>query len=274
MNARVFLLVLFTFAFMGVWDADRPAVRLAKTAKPAVPVAVSQPDVTHTEQASVPVILECPAVPGQETLPLDVQTLLVFVASAPWETALQAEVPKPVEPVAAPSESSVIERAVDVIANLMADVVRTETAPVEVVTADEQLEVVVTEIEETTVMTESAPESEALPMVPEPDAKAESVALSQEAAESFIPLPKNLAAGTWQVMTESGEFYRVTIDKSVSKSATEEDGAETVEEEEESFSAITTADGVRWCFIRSFASPQNPGSARQASTEFFGPSPK
>lgn len=287
MNARVFLLMLFTFAFMGVWDADRPAVKLAKAAKPDVPVAASQPEPVHHEPVqSEPVHHEhqvqleshddsaavASAAVAQETLPLDVQTVLLLVASVPWESSVEVEVPKPAESVVEQTRSGVFERATDVVTDLITDMVNAQAMPVEVTFADEASEVEVTVVKETMAPVEAVHESEELPVAAETSATSESITLSQEAAEAFIPLPKNLAAGTWQVMTESGEFYRVTIDKSRADSAAMEDRAAVVEEE--SFSAITTDAGVRWCFIRAFASPQLPGTSRQASTEFFGPGAK
>jgi hypothetical protein len=287
MNARVFLLMLFTFAFMGVWDADRPAVKLAKAAKPDVPVAASQPEPVHHEPVqSEPVHHEhqvqleshddsaavASAAVAQETLPLDVQTVLLLVASVPWESSVEVEVPKPAESVVEQTRSGVFERATDVVTDLITDMVNAQAMPVEVTFADEASEVEVTVVEETMAPVEAVHESEELPVAAETSATSESITLSQEAAEAFIPLPKNLAAGTWQVMTESGEFYRVTIDKSRADSAAMEDRAAVLEEE--SFSAITTDAGVRWCFIRAFASPQLPGTSRQASTEFFGPGAK
>ena len=114
MNARVFLLMLVTFAFMGVWDADRPAVKLAKAAKPDVSVAASQPEPVHHEPVhhepvqSEPVHHEhqvqleshddsaavASAAVAQETLPLDVQTVLLLVASVPWESSVEVELRK------------------------------------------------------------------------------------------------------------------------------------------------------------------------------------
>jgi hypothetical protein len=182
------------------------------------------------------------------------------------------EVPKPAESVVEQTRSGVFERATDVVTDLITDMVNAQAMPVEVTFADEASEVEVTVVEETMAPVEAVHESEELPVAAETSATSESITLSQEAAEAFIPLPKNLAAGTWQVMTESGEFYRVTIDKSRADSAAMEDRAAVVEEE--SFSAITTDAGVRWCFIRAFASPQLPGTSRQASTEFFGPGAK
>lgn len=287
MNARVFLLMLFTFAFMGVWDADRPAVKLAKASKPDVPVAASQPEpVDHEPVQSEPVHHEhqvqleshddsaavASAAAAQETLPLDVQTVLLLVASVPWKSSVEVEVPKPAESVVEQTRSGVFERATDVVTDLITDMVNAQAMPVEVTFADEASEVEVTVVEETMAPVEAVHKSEELPVAAETSATSESVTLSQEAAEAFIPLPKNLAAGTWQVMTESGEFYRVTIDKSRADSAAMEDRAAVLEEE--SFSAITTDAGVRWCFIRAFASPQLPGTSRQASTEFFGPGAK
>lgn len=292
MNARVFLLMLFTFAFMGVWDADRPAVKLAKAAKPDVPVAASQPEPVHHEpvqsepvhhehqvqleshddSAAVASTAVASTAVAQETLPLDVQTVLLLVASVPWESSVEVEVPKPAESGVEQTRSGVFERATDVVADLITDMVNAQAMPVEVTFADEASEVEVTVVEEALAPVEAVHESEELPVAAETSATSESIILSQEAAEAFIPLPKNLAAGTWQVMTESGEFYRVTIDKSRADSAAMEDRAAVLEEE--SFSAITTDAGVRWCFIRAFASPQLPVTSRQASTEFFGPGAK
>ena len=282
MNARVFLLMLFTFAFMGVWDADRPAVKLAKVSKPDVPVAASQLEpvqsepVHHEHQVQLESHDDSAAVASaavaQETLPLDVQTVLLLVASVPWESSVEVEVPKAAECVVEQTRSGVFERATDVVTDLITDMVNAQAMPVEVTFADEDSEVEVTVVEETRAPVEAVHEIEELPVAVETSATSESVTLSQEAAEAFIPLPKNLAAGTWQVMTESGEFYRVTIDKSRADSAAMEDRAAVLEEE--SFSALTTDAGVRWCFIRAFASPQLPVTSRQASTEFFGPGAK
>lgn len=272
MNVRVFLLVLFTFAFMGVWDADRPAAGLAKDATQETPVAASLSMPGYSEHVLSAALPEDPAVPAQETVPLDVQTVLLLVASVPWDSSVQAEVPEPVEAVAEPviqdAKSDVIELAVDVITNLMSDAIMVQPVASEEIAADEDLGVFVTETEETSVVVDAVHTSEAVPVIADSDVTFGSVTLSQEAAEAFIPLPKNLAAGTWQVMSESSEFYRVTIDKSRAESASKKEG--TAAAEEESFSVITTSDGVRWSFIRSFANPRTPGSDRQASTESLG----
>jgi len=277
MNVRVFLLVLFTFAFMGVWDADRPAAGLAKDATQETPVAASLSMPGYSEHVLSAALPENPAVPAQETVPLDVQTVLLLVASVPWDSSVQAEVPEPVEAVAEPviqdAKSDVIELAVDVITNLISDAIMVQPVASEEIAADEDLGVFVTETEETSVVVDAVHTSEAVPVIADSDVTFGSVTfgsvtLSQEAAEAFIPLPKNLAAGTWQVMSESSEFYRVTIDKSRAESASKKKG--TAAAEEESFSVITTSDGVRWSFIRSFANPKTPGSDRQASTESLG----
>lgn len=82
-----------------------------------------------------------------------------------------------------------------------------------------------------------------------------------------IPLPRNLASGTWQVIHSSGEFFRITIDRGGDSSGKYSDGDEDVLET--SFCITTTPDGVRWCFIRSFV--DSPAPVRRATTEFFSP---
>ncbi len=82
-----------------------------------------------------------------------------------------------------------------------------------------------------------------------------------------IPLPRNLASGTWQVIHPSGEFFKITVDRgrgsSVNRGAANEEILET------SFCITTTPDGVRWCFIRSFV--DSPAPVRRVTTEFFSP---
>ena len=82
-----------------------------------------------------------------------------------------------------------------------------------------------------------------------------------------IPLPRNLASGTWQVIHSSGEFFRITIDRGRNSSGKYLDGDEEVLET--SFCVTTTPDGIRWCFIRSFV--DSPVPVRRVTTEFFSP---
>ena len=82
-----------------------------------------------------------------------------------------------------------------------------------------------------------------------------------------IPLPRNLASGTWQVIHSSGEFFRITIDRGRNSSGKYGDGDEEVLET--SFCVTTTPDGIRWCFIRSFV--DSPVPVRRVTTEFFSP---
>ena len=82
-----------------------------------------------------------------------------------------------------------------------------------------------------------------------------------------IPLPRNLASGTWQVIHSSGEFFKITIDRGRNSGVS---GGEDDEELlETSFCITTTPDGVRWCFIRSFI--DSPAPVRRVTTEFFSP---
>jgi hypothetical protein len=82
-----------------------------------------------------------------------------------------------------------------------------------------------------------------------------------------IPLPRNLASGTWQVIHSSGEFFRITVDRGANSTGKYSDGDDDVLET--SFCITTTPDGVRWCFIRSFV--DSPVPVRRVTTEFFSP---
>lgn len=92
------------------------------------------------------------------------------------------------------------------------------------------------------------------------------VGFSVDAAQLLIPMPKNLASGTWQVMTESGRFFRIEIDRTVS----EKDNADQFSGEplEESFCVTTTPDGTRWCFVRFHTERTMPGSSNRIATDW------
>jgi hypothetical protein len=82
-----------------------------------------------------------------------------------------------------------------------------------------------------------------------------------------IPLPANLANGTWQVVDADGKSFKITIDRSSprgsSKKVTEE-----AEAFEENFCIRTTALGERWCFVRSY---ETASPSKRVATEFFSP---
>ena len=82
-----------------------------------------------------------------------------------------------------------------------------------------------------------------------------------------IPLPRNLASGTWQVIHPSGEFFKITVDRGRSSSVNRGPGDEDILES--SFCITAAPDGVRWCFIRSFV--DSPAPVRRVTTEFFSP---
>jgi hypothetical protein len=82
-----------------------------------------------------------------------------------------------------------------------------------------------------------------------------------------IPLPRNLASGTWQVIHSSGEFFKITVDRGRNSSGKHGKNDEDILET--SFCVTTSPDGVRWCFIRSFV--DSPVPVRRVTTEFFSP---
>lgn len=97
-----------------------------------------------------------------------------------------------------------------------------------------------------------------------------SVEPALEGGATCIPLPRNLASGTWQVIHSSGEFFKITVDRG--RRSSENHGVHSEGDEdvlETSFCITTTPDGMRWCFIRSFV--DSPVPVRRVTTEFFSP---
>lgn len=99
-------------------------------------------------------------------------------------------------------------------------------------------------------------------------APAGSVVLQVSTPDSCIPLPKNLASGTWQVMSPSGESFNIRIDRSAVE--TPYGDFPRAEPLENSFCISETPVGVRWCFVRSFA--ESRPVRGPVLTEFFAPS--
>jgi hypothetical protein len=76
-----------------------------------------------------------------------------------------------------------------------------------------------------------------------------------------IPLPRNLADGTWQAISESGAVYSITIDRAAAPGPAADIADVSFEE---SFAIFTPANGDRWCFVRSHAGMLSEN--RRAST--------
>ncbi len=298
MNARVFLLVLVSAVFMSVWTADQNAMTKAiarqngqkhplvesPAAPPQIhlegPVSLENPSViTVVQDACITPAAEeavdheeiTPAV-AEESVSIETQTALVFVASIPILASVEDHVPTPCVPSdsvpihSVPSDSVPVatnEHAVTTVPDgqanehLEAHEVPAESDHNEPALDDPKLT-------EPAVTSEDEPKSDET-VAPEKEAIVSVIPVAAFAA--CIPLPKNLASGTWQVMTQSGEFYRITIERSSSKTSHEEEVSE--EKLEEDFCITTTPEGVRWCFIRSFV--DKPAPSRRASTEFFSP---
>lgn len=99
------------------------------------------------------------------------------------------------------------------------------------------------------------------------DVSAGTLAPAIDGGATCIPLPRNLASGTWQVIHSSGEFFRITIDRGGNSTMQSRNDSE--DALETSFCITTTPEGVRWCFIRSFIDAPTP--VRRVTTEFFSP---
>ena len=348
MNARVFLLVLVSAVFMSVWTADQNAMTKAiarqngqkhplveSTAAPPqihleAPVSLQNPSVITVaqEECITPAAEEAvdheeiTPVVAEESVSIETQTALVFVASIPILASVEDHVPIPrapsdsvpthsvpsgsvpvatnehavttvpdgqanehLEAHEVPAESDHNEPALDDAkltepAETSEDEHRSEHAettadddshsPASVEKAratsasDEKHSVATAPLENHEQATEDEQKSDET-VAPEKEAIVSVIPVAAFAA--CIPLPKNLASGTWQVMTQSGEFYRITIERSSSNTSHEEEVSE--EKLEEDFCITTTPEGVRWCFIRSFV--DKPAPSRRASTEFFSP---
>ena len=87
-----------------------------------------------------------------------------------------------------------------------------------------------------------------------------------DAVESFIPLPRSLANGTWQAIAESGEVYSITIDRTAAARTSPVIADESIEN---SFAIFTAPKGDRWCFVRSHS--KGLPDHRRASTEIDSP---
>lgn len=242
MNARVFLLVLFSLTFMGVWDADQRSADIALARKHSRQLASRPCQVLRVAAVPAEAIAEADSL---ATLPMDLQTAFLLATSVPWLVPAEAIVPLPTESV-----NSAVELK--------------ENVPTSLSVAPASLDAHPALVPEPAVSNPAADTSSAGAAV------LSAVALSINAAQQVIPVPGNLAAGTWQVMTESGQFFRIEVIPALINGETTNPADETLEE---SFCVTTTADGIRWCFVRFRLKHTTPAPSERVATESFESSP-
>jgi hypothetical protein len=95
-----------------------------------------------------------------------------------------------------------------------------------------------------------------------PDRRFAVGAKGHDTSDCFIPVPRNLATGTWNAIAESGEIYTITIGRT---SAAGFSSVAADESLEECFTLSNSACGDRWCFVRSHTGMLS--EPRSASTE-------
>ncbi len=102
---------------------------------------------------------------------------------------------------------------------------------------------------------------------------------SGDTTVDYLPVPRNLASGTWQLISQDGEMLEITITRPEQSS-----GDQSVKDK---YAVGTNAEGKRWAFIRvdksavadsSKSELQKPEAApepvrpvQKAATEFFSP---
>ncbi len=297
MNARVFLVVLMSAMFMGVWTSDQNAMNEAIARRNRIHSSVNRiaadclPMESHQDKAA-PVnaadVQEetqpddesaAAVVPTIETIQTDFQASLIMAVSVPVLVSVDAEHvdAKSVDVESLENHSvSVVEISGESLASIQ-DILSTDEVEAAVVT------------EETSEANEESPSAVEAPSAVESEECIESetetspllteqteplatsagmVALPLTAAGNCIPLPKNLASGTWQVMAQSGELFRITVDRNANTLSSDV-LSRSVDLFEESFCITVTPEGDRWCFVRSFVDA--PMTNAKVTTQFFAP---
>ena len=303
MNARVFLVVLMSAIFMGVWTSDQNAMNEAiarknrirssvnRIAADCLPLESQQDEAAPIDAADVQEETQqddesaAAVVPTIETIQTYFQASLIMTVSAPVLVSADA---KPVGAKSVDVESledhsvSVVEISGEAFASIQ-DILSTDEVEVAVVAektseANEESSSLVespspvespTAVESQECIETKTETSPLLPEQAEPLAtSAGMVALPLTAAGNCIPLPKNLASGTWQVMAQSGELFRITVDRNAN-TLSGDVLSRSNELIEESFCITVTPEGDRWCFVRSFVDA--PVANAKVTTQFFTP---
>jgi hypothetical protein len=234
MNVRIFLLVLVSAAFMRIWDADQQAMqaalakRHAKTLETAVARRVA-PDTSQviTDVQTATALEQCPETPALtpaiietvDTLPLDLQTTFVLAATIPELAISVAEEAATVSAIEEDNHNSVVTEPTMVTdlgsarANFTASLVEPSLAAINA------------DISATLMRALLPLESHGAP----------------------IPMPENLAAGTWRATSQLGQSVVIIVERSATVDA---DSTATHEALERSFCIAATPGGLRWCFVR------------------------
>jgi hypothetical protein len=234
MNVRIFLLVLAAAAFMRIWDGDQQAMqaalakRHAKTLETGVARCLtpeSTPAVTDAQTAKA--LEQCPEAVALtssvcqtvDTLPLELQTTFVLAATIPGLAVSAAEDAATALAIEEDKHNSVVTEPTTVTdlhsagGNFTASLVEPSLAAIN------------SDIS-TTLMRALLPlESHGAP----------------------IPMPENLAAGTWRATSQLGQSVVIIVTRSATVEADATAENETLER---SFCIAAAPGGLRWCFVR------------------------
>ena len=261
MNARVFVLVLAIGLFMAVWNADQRPLKVAVAKYDPARIIVSgtmvpeAPHIAAVEGQSdvVPHHVAADENAGEEpeTLP-EPDSARVDRDAAQLDAMLSIEEDDntgtmPLEGASGKVESSsVMTSGTESRADLIPTFASVDDVIVFGIPAEEPVE-----DDDSDIAASRSPDDAPLP---------------KEFLPSIIPVPRDLPAGVWNVLSQSGEAFRMTIERT-------SPGPESADR----FCVRSSPDGDRWCFVRAtepVMSVEPTSSSRQVSTEFWSPTEK
>ena len=236
MNARVFVLVLATGLFMAVWNADQRPMKVGAAKHHPARIIVS----------------------GAAAR----ESLQIAAAEVPTEVIPQlADADTDAEPEPLPVPES--EREDRDAAEFDATFSSVDDVIVFGNPAEERMEVSVSPLEREAVDSEAITAGESDMTASQ---SLDDVPLPKEVIPPIIPVPLDIPGGVWNVLSQTGETFRMTIERT-------SPGAESADR----FCFRSAPDGDRWCFVR-VAEPtlsvEPTALSRQVSTEFWSPTEK
>ena len=221
MNARVFVLVLATGLFMAVWNADQRPMKVPVAKHDPTRVIVSATDANTggllPEGASGKVESMSVITSETESLTDSVPTFTsvddVIVFGVPAEEPVEGSDP----------DKASGQRPVSSHMDLLLE------------TFDGLISGPSSGVHEPAAILPAADEATAASV----QSSLDDVPLPKEEIRLIIPVPRDLSAGVWNVLSQSGESFRLTIERT-------SPGHESADR----FCVRSAPDSERWCFVR------------------------